>query len=234
MSLFRNLIDGLFPSICHICHNPQQGSEGVCLDCLADYPFISLKQPNLLFQPDIARMFNLPYCHGLLACSWYQGHMQTWLKEFKFSKQSFYQNCIGSVIKTQLAHFNQTRIFMPDLILILPLHNRRLINRGFNQVAQTWLPYLPKEQVSLAYLVRSRSTKAQSGLNLKQRTRNVKHVFTVNGDLKGKKVAIIDDVITTGATINAAAKACYAAGATEIWAYATALTPLHGQRMTKK
>lgn len=234
MSLFKNLAEVLFPSDCNICHNLLTDNEGICQACLSDFPFISLEQPNLLFQPDVARMFNLPHCHGLLACGWYQGAMQTWLSEFKFSKQSHYQNAITRIIKTQLARFNQTQIFTPDVIIILPLHKNRLINRGFNQVAQTWLPCVAKDKVKMNYLTRINATQAQSGLNLKQRKQNVKLAFKVSCTLEGKKVAIIDDVITTGATINAAAKACLAAGASEIWAYATALTPLYSQRMTKK
>lgn len=234
MSLLRNLADALFPCRCHMCHNPVASNEGICQFCLSDFPFISLEQPNLLFKPDIARMFNLPYCHGLLACTWYQDAMKQWLSEFKFTKQSHYQTAINAVIATQLAHFESTSTFLPDVYIILPLHKNRLIDRGFNQVAQTWLNHLPHTKVSTNTLVRINSTKAQSGLNLKQRKKNVNLAFKVKQNLQGKKVAIIDDVITTGATINAAAKACYTAGAKEIWAYATALTPLHSQSVTKK
>lgn len=234
MSLLRNLADALFPSHCHMCHNPLSSNEGICQFCLSDFPFISLEQPNLLFQPDIARMFNLPHCHGLLACAWYKGAMKQWLSEFKFTKQSHYQTAINAVIATQLAHFESTSTFSPDVYIILPLHKNRLIDRGFNQVTQTWLSHLPHTKVSTDTLRRINATKAQSGLSLKQRKQNVKRAFEVKQNLKGKKVAIIDDVITTGSTINAAAKACYAAGAEEIWAYATALTPLHSQSVTKK
>lgn len=234
MSLLRNLAEALFPCRCHMCHNPVSSNEGICQFCLSDFPFISLEQPNLLFQPDIARMFNLPYCHGLLACTWYQDAMKQWLSEFKFTKQSHYQTAINAVIATQLAHFESTSTFSPDVYIILPLHKNRLIDRGFNQVAQTWLNHLPRTKVSTNTLIRINATKAQSGLNLKQRKQNVNLAFKVKQNLQGKKVAIIDDVITTGATINAAAKACYTAGAKEIWAYATALTPLHSQSVTKK
>lgn len=234
MSLLRNLADALFPSHCHMCHNPLSSNEGICQFCLSDFPFISLEQPNLLFQPDIARMFNLPHCHGLMACAWYQGAVKQWLSEFKFTKQSHYQTAINAVIETQLAHFESTSTFSPDVYIILPLHKNRLIHRGFNQVAQTWLSHLPHTKVSTDALRRINATKAQSGLSLKQRKQNVKRAFEVEQNLKGKKVAIIDDVITTGSTINAAAKACYTAGAEEIWAYATALTPLHSQSVTKK
>ena len=234
MSLLRNLADALFPCHCHMCHNPVSSNEGICQFCLSDFPFISLEQPNLLFQPDIARMFNLPYCHGLLACTWYQDAMKQWLSEFKFTKQSHYQTAINAVIATQLAHFESTSTFSPDVYIILPLHKNRLIDRGFNQVAQTWLNHLPHTKVSTNTLIRINVTKAQSGLNLKQRKKNVNRAFKAKQNLQGMKVAIIDDVITTGATINAAAKACYTAGAKEIWAYATALTPLHSQSVTKK
>ena len=234
MSLLRNLAEALFPCRCHMCHNPVSSNEGICQFCLSDFPFISLEQPNLLFQPDIARMFNLPYCHGLLACTWYQDAMKQWLSEFKFTKQSHYQTAINAVIATQLTHFESTSTFSPDVYIILPLHKNRLIDRGFNQVAQTWLNHLPHTKVSTNTLIRINVTKAQSGLNLKQRKKNVNRAFKAKQNLQGMKVAIIDDVITTGATINAAAKACYTAGAKEIWAYATALTPLHSQSVTKK
>ena len=234
MSLIGYLTDRLFPNYCQMCHNPMQGAEGICDTCITAFPFISLTQPNLLYQPSIAREFNLPYCHGLLACGWYESFLKTWLSQFKFAKQSHYQLAISSIIKTQLAMFNQANIFIPDVFIILPLHNYRLISRGFNQVAQTWGPCLPAAQLDMVSLKRARLTKPQSRLNLKQRKQNTKSAFQVERDLADLKVAIIDDVITTGSTMNAAAKACCNAGAKEVWAFTTALTPLHRQSVSEK
>lgn len=221
------LLDLFFSHTCANCHNETHKETALCPICLQDFPFIPLTQPNLLFTPKIADMFELTHCHGLVACGWYEGPLKHWLSKYKFSKRSYYLKAIRQVIQHQLTHFEQTNTFKPDVYLILPLHTRRLVDRGYNQVAQSWAPSLPAELICWQALKRVKHTQAQSSLNKRSRKANLKHAFAANVSLTGKKVALIDDVITTGATLNAAAQTCLAAGAQEVWAYCTALTPLH-------
>jgi len=107
-----------------------------------------------------------------------------------------------------------------DVIIPVPLHPSRLRQRGFNQSA-----LLAQEMsrmlcvpVDLFSLRKIRATPPQVGLTMKERTKNVKGTFhVINGDhVKGKKVLLVDDVFTTGATISECARALRKAGATSV------------------
>lgn len=113
-------------------------------------------------------------------------------------------------------------IAQSDIIVPVPLHPMRFWWRRYNQSAElaralareTRLPFEP------GALVRSRSTRPQVGLNPRQRAVNVRNVFAVPPDqeiaVSGRRVLLIDDVLTTGATVNAAARALKKAGAAHV------------------
>jgi ComF family protein len=110
------------------------------------------------------------------------------------------------------------------LVLPVPLHWQRQRQRGFNQAAEiarvlaraTGWPLRP------GLLRRIRPTREQSGLAAAIRRRNLRGAFAVAGPVAGRRVVLVDDVITTGATAAAAASALAAAGAAPIHVYAVA------------
>jgi ComF family protein len=109
-----------------------------------------------------------------------------------------------------------------DVIFPVPLHVRRLRQRGFNQ-AGLLAKALGRQvgwPVHFNILVRRRWTEPQTRLNREQRLQNVKDAFNVQdaGVVKGRRVFIIDDVYTTGTTLNECAKALKIAGASEVHA----------------
>lgn len=112
----------------------------------------------------------------------------------------------------------------PDLVIPLPLAAMRLAERGFNQSA------LLGAQVSKTLgtrfeargMLRVRETPPQSGLNREARLRNVRGAFDCKHRLDGKHVAIVDDVMTTGATLSEAAKVLKKAGAVRVSAWVIA------------
>ena len=93
---------------------------------------------------------------------------------------------------------------LPDIFIILPLHKSRFITRGFNQVSQVWRPCLDNYAPLSNVLIRNKKTQAQSELSKAKRIKNLKNAFICTEDMGGKTVAIVDDVMTTGATLNAA------------------------------
>ena len=109
----------------------------------------------------------------------------------------------------------------------LPLHPRRLRERGFNQageIARTLSKHLRLPWQSDA-LLRIRDTAPQTDLPVAERGRNVKDAFVCMADLSGKTIAVIDDVMTTGATLNETAAALKNAGAARVenWVVARAV-----------
>jgi len=98
----------------------------------------------------------------------------------------------------------------PDLILPVPLHPKRLRARGFNQALVLCRKFFPKskKRIDPHVLERHQWTRPQTGLNGKDRRRNVKNVFRVKKaeKIKNKKILLVDDVFTTGATVNECAR----------------------------
>jgi ComF family protein len=118
-----------------------------------------------------------------------------------------------------------------DLVVAMPLHPRRLAARGFNQAVEIARPLarrlgLPLDALALQ---RVRDTAAQAGLHLAEREKNVRNAFACTRRLDGLRVAVVDDVMTTGATLNETAKTLKRAGAVHVENWVAARTPDLGE-----
>jgi ComF family protein len=113
---------------------------------------------------------------------------------------------------------------LPDLIVPVPLHARRQADRGYNQSAllATSLGRSFGLPVGERILVRQRATRPQVELDHTARQRNVEGAFACRGRVAEKSVVVVDDVCTTGATLEACAQALKAAGARKVWGFALA------------
>jgi ComF family protein len=117
----------------------------------------------------------------------------------------------------------------PDCIIAMPLHPSRLRERGFNQSTELArrvanilnIPLLPHA------CQRVRDTPPQSALKWKERGKNMRKAFICTQDLSGKHVAVVDDVMTSGASLNEVAVALRSAGAHEVSAWVIARTLPH-------
>jgi ComF family protein len=118
---------------------------------------------------------------------------------------------------------------LPDHIIAMPLHPAKLRERGFNQ--SLLLAATIARELNLDLLPdacrRVRDTPPQSGLPWKERNNNVRNAFCCDRDLSGKRVALVDDVLTTGASLNALAEAVAKRGAIEVKAWVVARTLPH-------
>lgn len=116
---------------------------------------------------------------------------------------------------------------LPERLLPLPLHASRTRERGFNQAVEIGKVLsrrlgLPLDGLACA---RIRPTPPQAGLSLKARRRNIRGAFACGADLTGRHVALLDDVMTSGASLDALASAVRRAGArqVEVWVVARAV-----------
>ena len=112
-----------------------------------------------------------------------------------------------------------------DVIVPVPLHRARLGRRGYNQALELAKPLAVAWRLPLAAAVlrRVRATAPQSELTAVQRRRNLRGAFVADaGAVHGRRVLLVDDVITTGSTANEAAKTLLAAGALEVRVLAAA------------
>jgi ComF family protein len=105
-----------------------------------------------------------------------------------------------------------------DLIIPVPLHNSRLRSRGYNQAWELakHLSKLSGINASHKYCHRIKKTPLQTGLKASERKRNLRQAFSVKADVSGLHVCIVDDVMTTGSTLEAIASALKSAGVARV------------------
>lgn len=115
-----------------------------------------------------------------------------------------------------------------DFVLPMPLHPRRLAERGFNQAVEIAQPLARRTgwRLELAAVAKLRDTPPQAGLDRERRRRAPRQAFGCRSRLDGQHVLVIDDVMTTGATLDALAKCLKAAGAARVVNLLVARTPL--------
>ncbi len=115
----------------------------------------------------------------------------------------------------------------PDLMIPMPLAPARMAERGFNQSAELARGLAADFGLTISFDVcrRVRESAPQASLPWKQRAKNVRNAFACDADLKGKSVAVVDDVLTTGATLNELALTLKRRGAREVVGWIAARTP---------
>jgi ComF family protein len=223
--------DICFPPACLVCNTGLAGVKGrrdifLCPACLAQVTL--LHEPlcrwcGKIF-PDAAGTNHL--CSVCLKQGWhftcarsvilYQGVMADAIRSFKYGDNRATLS-VFAALKTSLSHLHA--MLEPDLILPVPLHRERLQQRGVNQaliLARTFFPDL-KSRIETTALVRTRRTAPQTGLSGVARRKNIQGAFkAVNEQVAGRKILLIDDVFTTGTTVNECARVLCKAGAREV------------------
>lgn len=151
---------------------------------------------------------------GSYAFGQYDGVLRELIQLYKYQRMRPLAPPLGRLMARALP-----RELVLDAVVPVPLHWRKLLRRGFNQSR------LLAEELSrrtgldvAACLKRRRHTNAQAGLTAKERRANVAGAFFVprGADVAGRRLLLVDDVMTTGATVNAAARALKEAGARRV------------------
>jgi len=148
----------------------------------------------------------------------YDGLLAQAIRAFKFhSDRSLLPALQELMLKADEAWLHAHDV---DAVIPVPLHQARLRARGFNQAADLARPVARHRAVPLlgGALVRVRDTEPQYGLSIDQRRGNVKGAFSVDrpGRIQGKSIMLVDDIMTTGITLNESAKALKKAGAQKV------------------
>ncbi|KAF3981478.1 MAG: ComF family protein [Methylococcales symbiont of Hymedesmia sp. n. MRB-2018] len=223
--------DYLLPPTCILCGNKGFESQDICKPC-----FISLKK-NFHCCYRCAEIFETANVKSLLcgrcinqtpafdetyAPFIYQDALRHLISTLKFKQQ--YKN--ARLLGFLLADYLQKTAELPELIIPVPLHKQRFRERGFNQsveIAKSVSKHL-KIPIDTQSCIRTRNTQHQIALPAKQRRSNMKNAFKVNQIIKAQHIAIIDDVMTTGSTVNDLAKTLKKSGVdrVDIWVCARA------------
>ena len=167
----------------------------------------------------------LPPAFDRLIARWsYRPPLDSVIQALKFQRLE----ALGRHLAHEMAAELVARPIRSDFVVWIPLHWRRLLARGYNQAERIARPLARElELPAVRALARTRATPAQTGLDRERRAVNLKGAFRVRRPerVAGASVLLVDDVTTTGATLDAAARALRRAGTLEIVAVAAARTP---------
>jgi ComF family protein len=183
---------------CPRCGRPQDTSR-VCLKCAVEPPELD----------------------GIRSVALFEGTLRGAIHQFKYS----YMRDLAVPLGELLVSYCQETPLAADVIVPVPLHVRRLAERGYNQAALL-AQYLGSALGIPVYcdcLRRSRYTESQTRLNAQERSRNVDGAFAcTRSGIRGARVLLVDDVCTTGATLGACGRALEQGGARSVWALTVA------------
>lgn len=237
MKIFNRLLDYLLPTACQYCNNPV-GDSGIpffCSTCWSDFAVMSgplcprcgrpFESPETLARsPDhtcLACRLNPPIFDQALSIGYFEGPLREAVHQFK------YRPCRS--LAKPLAHWaaaNMQPVRNMDVLVPVPLHRTRLRERGFNQALLLAHSLGKAFNIDVCFdnLKRMRPTKPQVELAGDERIKNVAGAFGLARPeaVKDKAVLLIDDVFTTGATMNECARVLKRAGCIRVAALAIA------------
>lgn len=240
MRLGNAVADLLFPPRCVACHRL---GAWLCSGCLADIELmrppicahcgIALAPDDREATPTLATKGHSTLCahckkapfqlDGMRACAFHSGPLRTAIHQFKYEGLRSLAAPLGQLMSQTWAEAAPASGV--DAIVPVPLHPARQRERGYNQSALLAREFSSsvRRPVVEGELVRVKATVPQIDLSAEQRRHNVEHAFRcAKGGLTGKRVLLVDDVCTTGATLEAAAAALYEAGARSVWSFTLA------------
>lgn len=167
-----------------------------------------------------ACLLNPPRWQKMIAPLQYRGLVRDYLIQLKFSEALYLAKTLGLEC---LEPFRQSHP-RPEILIPVPLHRERLNERGYNQALEIAdvLSKMLNIPIDRKALTRIRSTQSQSGLSANQRTQNIRRAFAYAPRCEYRHVALIDDIVTTGSTVNEITKTLHRAGVefVEVWALA--------------
>ena len=226
-----SLLDALLQPRCLRCMGPARGAL-VCEACWPELPWNRqacercaepLPSPAQTVCRACARR-PPPQQHALTAFR-YRAPVAGWLQAYKYAHQLEHAATLARALAERISSTGVPRV---DCLIPVPLHRSRQRQRGFNQARELAVPISRHLGIPLAdgAATRIRRTPKQSlQASRAQRRRNLRGASRIERDLSGLHVALVDDVITTGATVEELARACVLAGAERVEAWAVARTP---------
>jgi ComF family protein len=222
---FDKLRGALFAQNCVLCAALQTNNHAVCEACLNDLPWhqntscpqCGLSSSGQLCGSCISSPPDFDATHSVFL---YKFPVDTMMQRYKYGEMLSICTFFGQMLSKKVD------VKSVDLIIPMPMHPQRLKERGFNQALEI-AKVLGNEKLDFKCAERKKLTPPQASLPLKERVKNIKGAFKINGDLAGKRIAIVDDVMTTGASLNELAKTLKKSGASHVECWVIARTLPH-------
>lgn len=222
--MLSTLARGLWPHRCVLC-GMASGASMVCPGCTDELPVLAAACPVCALPTPGAEccprcLKHPPAFARSVAAFAYASPVDLLVQDFKYHERS------------ELADWFADRLFdrMPvdvDTLVAMPLHPTRLAQRGYNQAVELARRLAARSGLAFSPFAARRlfDTPAQRSLSWSQRRRNVRGAFAVDEDMAGRRVLLIDDVLTTGASLHELARALRARGASQVSTLVIARTP---------
>ena len=224
VSRFERIISAVFPSSCVLCAS--KSHTHLCENCIEQ--FFNIRQNRCIQCAHILpSAYKAKICTDCLktpplfditiTATDYTAPCDSLVHLLKFSSQLALAPLLAKLIFNAAQNYNFEK---PDILIAVPLGNRRLIERGFNQsheIAKT-LSRLSNTPLSTDILERVRETPPQALLTQNERKKNVRKAFSVTkkSEVDGLHIGLVDDVLTTGETMNELARILKQAGVRRI------------------
>ncbi len=227
--IFSQLLPQLFPQPCLLCGSPGDFSTRFCDACYQELPYnnhacggcalpLPPGTPSGVLCGQCQR--RTPSFDSALTALRYEAPTRRLISALKFNQQLHLAAPLARLLIARLGRLDTP----PDRILPVPLHSARLRERGFNQAVELGRIVSRHYAIPLDLnsVVRIRNTRAQSDLKEADRQRNLRKAFRVQHSVRGLKLVILDDVITTAATVRELGRTLKQAGAArvDVWAIA--------------
>ena len=223
----KALLDFIYPPTCVVCRSVVENGSPICRQCFSNLkPYDNAEDLENLW---IARHKTNPvYLDGFLAGFYFEPNLKNLMHLLKYQKEKRLGTFFGKWLADRYS--DQLREWNIDWIVPVPLHARKRRKRGYNQSELIARGLATENNFKIAYNVlrRTRNTPTNTGLPAPKRIENVSGAFVVNPKINpaAKRILLIDDVITTGSTLNACAEPLKKAGAAAVFALAIAHPPL--------
>lgn len=228
VNYLKKLIAWLLPNTCVLCDHPSDRGQDLCGNCNGDLPWLRdactrcakplLQNSQALVCDDCVKQ-SPPFTitHALFL---YQAPITQLIMDLKFGHALVNARILGELLSEHIRDGWYRTKPLPEAIIPIPMHPNRIKERGFNQALEIARPISKALNIPLEYTKchRIKHTAAQATLPARQRQQNVKSAFYA-GNLDYRHVAVIDDVITTGCTVNEFCLALKCAGVEiiDIW-----------------
>jgi ComF family protein len=211
------VLEWLLPQDCLLC-GQAAGARALCAACAADLPLLPAQRCPVCALPTPAGavcgacLKHPPHYDETIAPLVYAFPVDRLLQALKYGHRLAIAAHFARLLEAAAAGVRA------DIVLPMPLHRGRLRERGFNQAVELARPLARARGLPLAFdlVERSRDTVPQASLPWKNRARNIRGAFLCRARLDGRQVLIVDDIMTTGATLNELARALRNAGAARV------------------
>ncbi|MCX7770706.1 MAG: ComF family protein [Proteobacteria bacterium] len=227
---FQNFLNFLTGERCFICN---KSNKFICEDCFPKLPFIKGYICNICSSPIQGRelcenlicgecLKNPPSFKKVIAPFWYEDIMRELMHEIKFQGKYYYVYKIFELIKEGIFDFYKS-IPMQDIYIIpIPLSKGRKISRGYNQsfLIAKELSKVIKAPVLNNFLIKIKELQPMMTLNREERFKNIKGAFSVAKKNSVDRIILVDDIITSTATIREASYVLKKGGCNEIYVFA--------------